>query len=320
MYLTLLLCFEFNGPIVIAHRGASGYAIEHTEAAKALAHAQDSDFIEQDVVLSKDGEFVVSHDITMEETTDVEQQFHGRARSDGHYYFADFSWSEIQRLSMHERVRRGSDQAALPHRFPSQAGQRVLRLTDEIRLIAGLNQTTDRKTGIYIELKSPSFHKAEFGYSMGESLLKTLATVGIQPDSNRCFIQCFESGELKDLHERLHCKFPLIQLLGGKPAESEMPSIAQYARGIGPSLELVARRNESDEIVSTGLVEAAKQAGLLVHPYTVRKHQQPRWSRSLEETQRFLIDQLHVDGFFTDYPDLGRAAVSAKTTNPVNKP
>ena len=190
-FLILLFCFlEPSDPIVIAHRGASGYAVEHTEAAKTLAHAQDADFIEQDIVLSKDGEFVVTHDITMDETTDVEKRFPHRARKDGRYYFADFSWMEIQQLTLHERTLRGSDQPALPHRFPLDAGQRI--------------------------------------------------------------------------------------------------------------------RNE---IVSTGLVELAKQSGLLVHPYTVRKYQQPKWSSSIEETHRVLVDQLHVDGFFTDYPDLGRAAV-----------
>ncbi len=311
--LTLLCCFlDSNGPIVIAHRGASGYAVEHTEAAKALAHAQEADYIEQDVVLSKDGEFVVTHDITMEETTNVEQRFPDRARVDGRFYFADFAWSEIQQLSMHERVRRGSDQPALSHRFPNNAGQRVLRLADEIRLIAGLNETTGKQAGLYIELKSPAFHKKEFGYSMGESLLKVLATLGIQNESDRCFIQCFEMEELKDLHERLQCNLPLIQLLGKRPSDSEMKSIALYSKGVGPSLELLASRNENNEIVSTGLVEAARQSGLLIHPYTVRKHQQPRWSKSIDETHRVLINQLKVDGFFTDYPDLGRTAVKVQ--------
>ncbi|HUP77148.1 MAG TPA: glycerophosphodiester phosphodiesterase family protein, partial [Pirellula sp.] len=262
-------CFvESNGPVVIAHRGASGYAIEHTEAAKAMAHAQGADYIEQDVVLSQDGEFVVAHDVTMEETTNVEQQFPDRARSDGRFFFADFTWNEIQQLNLHERTRRGSNQPALPHRFPANAGQRVLRLSDEIRLIAGLNVTTGKQSGLYIELKSPSFHKKEFGYSMGEALLKLLATIGIQNESDRCFIQCFEMDELKDLHERSNCKFPLIQLLGTRPSDSDLRNIALYAKGIGPSLDILARRNANNEIVSTGLVESAKQSGLLVHPYT----------------------------------------------------
>ena len=95
MSLVFVLLFSFfdnNRPLVIAHRGASGYVVEHTEAAKTLAHAQGADYIEQDVVLSKDGQFIVTHDITMEETTNVEQRFPDRARQDGRYYFADFDW------------------------------------------------------------------------------------------------------------------------------------------------------------------------------------------------------------------------------------
>jgi glycerophosphoryl diester phosphodiesterase len=214
---------------------------------------------------------------------------------------------------MHERTQRGTDRPALPNRFPGVAGQRVLRLADELQLISGLNKTTSKNAGLYIELKSPSFHKKEFGTSMGEALMKLLATHEVH---DRCFIQCFELDELRDLHDRLHCKLPLIALLGRRPADGDMENIAKYAKGLGPSLELLATRNASNEIESTGLVEAARKAGLNVHPYTVRKHHQPRWSSSLEETHRVLLKQLKVDGFFTDYPDLGRAAVDSMTTSP----
>jgi len=308
--LLLIVCFvETKNPIVIAHRGASGYAIEHTEAAKALAHAQGADYIEQDVVLSKDGEFIVNHDITMEETTDVAVLYPKRARGDGRFYFADFEWAEIQTMTMHERTVRHTDTPALPGRFPFVVGQHVMKLVDEIQLIQGLNRTTGNIAGLYIELKAPAFHKKEFGYSMGESLLKLLAKHGIENASYPCYIQCFEPDELRDLHDRLHCKLPLIQLLGKKPSDAELENAKNYANGIGPALDMLASRNEAGAIVSTGIVENAKKLGLLVHPYTVRKHQQPKWSSSLDETHQVLIDLLKVDGFFTDYPDLGSAAV-----------
>jgi glycerophosphoryl diester phosphodiesterase len=79
--------------------------------------------------------------------------------------------------------------------------------------------------------------------------------------------------------------------------------------GLGPSLELLATRTAEGVVQSTGLVEAARDAGLLVHPYTVRKESQPRWSQSLEQTHRVLIEQLKVDGFFSDFPDTARRAV-----------
>ena len=305
-------------PVVIAHRGASGYAVEHTEAAKAMAFAQGADFLEQDVVLSKDKQFIVTHDITMEETTNVEQMFPDRHRADGSFYFADFDWNEISELTMHERTRRGSESPALEKRFPGSAGQRVLRLEDEIRLVRGWNETTGQSVGLYIELKGPSFHKKEFGSNMGEWLLALLAKLEVQPDANRCYIQCFEMQELQDLHDRLDCKFPLIQLLGRPTSEEDVSKIAKYAKGIGPSLDLLMKRNERGEIESTGLVEAAHTAGLMVHPYTVRKHQQPRWSDSLEVTHSTILQKLKVDGFFTDYPDLGRNAVDGRFPTKAN--
>ncbi|MFY7874805.1 MAG: glycerophosphodiester phosphodiesterase family protein, partial [Pirellula sp.] len=181
----MLLAFQVVGsgvpaPVVIAHRGASGYTVEHTEAAKAMAFAQGADFLEQDVVLSKDKQFIVTHDITMEETTNVEQVFPDRHREDGSYYFADFHWNEISQLTMHERTRRGSESPALEKRFPGSAGQRILRLEDEIRLVRGWNETTGKSVGLYIELKGPSFHKKEFGSNMGEWLLELLAKLKVQ--------------------------------------------------------------------------------------------------------------------------------------------
>ncbi len=303
---------ESPAPIVIAHRGASGYAVEHTEAAKVLAHAQGADCIEQDVVLTKDRQFIVTHDITMEETTNVEEIYPDRAREDGRWYFADFTCNELQPLTMHERTRRDGKQNVFPERFPGSCGQRILRLEDEIRLLRGLDQTTGRSTGLYIELKSPSFHRKEFGESMGAMLLKLLNEFDINDASSRCYLQCFEGPELEFLHNELECRIPLIHLLGRSLEPSELEKIAVYAQGVGPSLELLATRGEDGVIQSTGLVEAAHAHGLKVHPYTVRRELQPRWSSSLEETHRVLIDQLKVDGFFTDFPDLSRQAVDQR--------
>jgi glycerophosphoryl diester phosphodiesterase len=107
-------------PIVIAHRGASGYLPEHTLAAKAMAHAMGAHFIEQDVVLSRDGTPIVLHDIHLDSTTDVAQAFPGRARDDGRYYAIDFDIEEIRELRVHERTHLGTGlgRAVYPGRFP----------------------------------------------------------------------------------------------------------------------------------------------------------------------------------------------------------
>lgn len=302
-------------PLVIAHRGASGYVVEHTEGAKVLAHAQGADYIEQDVVLSKDLQFVVTHDITMEETTNVEQVYPDRVRSDGKWYFADFTWDEIQALELHERTRPDSYEPVFADRFPAGCGQRVLKLEEEIKLVQGLNKTTGKSTGLYIELKGPAFHRKEFGdrsdfhESMGRMLLELLERFPIDKRTCPCFIQCFEFGELKHLREDLKCELPLIYLLGRSIDPKELESASTVVQGIGPSLDLLAKRGDDGRVSSTGLVERARGLGLKVHPYTIRKEMQPRWSSSLEETHRFLLDTLRVDGFFTDFPDLGRRAV-----------
>jgi glycerophosphoryl diester phosphodiesterase len=303
---------SIDTPIVIAHRGASGYVVEHTEAAKVLAHAQGADYIEQDVVLTKDRVFVVTHDTTMDETTDVENVYPSRARVDGHWYFADFTWAELQKLQLHERTRRDGVQV-FADRFPGTCGQRILRLEDEIRLLHGLDSTTGRHTGLYIELKGPAFHRKEFGESMGAMLLTELDRLGIRDSQHRCYIQCFEPEELEYLHRECACRLPLIQLLSRPVPEGGLEKIAQYAAGIGPSLDLLMVKSSEGGFQSTGLVEGAKAKGLRVHPYTVRRESQPRWSGSLDETHAVLLNDLRVDGFFTDFPDLGRRAIDAST-------
>lgn len=298
----------FAQPKVIAHRGASGYCVEHSEGAKVLAHAQLADYIEQDVVLSKDRVFIVSHDITMGATTNVEEVFPDRKRDDNQFYWADFTWDELRRVSL--RPRTGKYQGKTYSGSGVACGQRVLRLEEEIALLRALDDSFGRQTGLYIELKSPAFHGKEFGASMGQLLIELLDREGIPATADRCFIQCFEIAELEDLKNRLDCPYPLIQLLGGKASEIEWERIAKFAVGIGPALPMLAERTESG-IVSTGVVEAAKAHGLLVHPYTIRRSMQPAWSQSLEETHSFLIRELRVDGFFTDFPDLGRLAVDS---------
>jgi glycerophosphoryl diester phosphodiesterase len=296
-------------PIVIAHRGASGYLVEHSEGSKVLAHAQGADFIEQDVVLTKDRVFIVSHDITMAETTDVEAIYPDRHRSDGKWYFADFTWEEIQKLTLHERTRKDSSELAFPGRFPGGFGQRILRLEEEIQLLEGLDRTTGRRTGLYIELKGPEFYRKEFSVSMGAELLKVLKRFELDEAKDRCFIQCFELQELVSLHKEHGCKLPLVYLIGSPIAHEKLKELSSTIAGLGPSLELLATRSAEGIVQSTGLVEAAHEAGLVVHPYTVRKESQPRWSQSLEQTHRVLIEQLKVDGFFSDFPDTARRAV-----------
>ena len=113
---------EGTKPIVIAHRGACGYAPEHTLVAKALSYAMGADFIEQDIVLTRDDQPIVLHDVHLDRVTDVAQLFPERARADGRYYAIDFLLEEIRQLKVHERVDWSTDKVVYPNRFPVGCG------------------------------------------------------------------------------------------------------------------------------------------------------------------------------------------------------
>ena len=144
---------ELSKPIVIAHRGASGYLPEHTLAAKAMAHAMGADFIEQDVVLTRDGVPIVLHDIHLDYTTDVATRFPDYQRSDGHFYAIDLMLAQIRQLQAHERVQinpDGSREAVYPSRYPLQMGiLRVPTLAEEIDLIAGMDRSRGKQKSRY---------------------------------------------------------------------------------------------------------------------------------------------------------------------------
>jgi glycerophosphoryl diester phosphodiesterase len=306
-----------RSPIVIAHRGSSGYLPEHTEGAKVLAVAQGADYVEQDVVLTRDRVFVVCHDVTLEGTTDVAERYPQRRRADGKFYAADFDWAEIQTLSVHERLK-AEGKPAFPKRFPGGFHQKLMRLEDELRLLEGINQTLGKTVGIYVELKRPAWHRDQMKIDIERLFWKHLQELGYTDPTKKCFLQCFERESLQRLRHELKCPLPLIQLLsdrpepkgkdGGQGWAETLREVRSYAEGIGPSIDLLVE-GRGNEVVSSGLVEAAHRAGLLVHPYTVRRDSLPAWATSVDRLQAFLIDELKVDGFFTDFPDLGRRAV-----------
>src|SRR5262245_31828658 len=147
-------------PIVIAHRGASGYLPEHTLPAKALAYGLGADFLEQDVVATRDRQLVVLHDIYLDDVTDVAQRFAGRSRKDGRHYVVDFDLAEIETLTVSERRAPASSAARFPSRFPAGTGiAGVSTLATELKLIQGLNKSMGRTVGVYPEIKDPHWHR-----------------------------------------------------------------------------------------------------------------------------------------------------------------
>ena len=135
-------------PIIIAHRGASGYLPEHTLAAKALAYCQGADYLEQDVVLTRDDHPVVLHDIHLDTVTNVADVFPDRQRADGRFYAIDFTLAELRQLKASERIDLNTGQAVYPNRFPvGSAAFGVPTLAEEIELVQGLNKTLGRQVG-----------------------------------------------------------------------------------------------------------------------------------------------------------------------------
>jgi glycerophosphoryl diester phosphodiesterase len=288
------------GTLVIAHRGASAYLPEHTLPAVAMAYAMGADYIEQDVVLSKDDVSIVLHDLYLESTTDVARKFPDRARDDGHFYAIDFTLAEIRSLRVGER--RKGEEAVYPDRFPAGAALlRVPTLAEEIELIQGLNQSTGGDVGIYVELKHPDFHAAA-GRAFPASVLQVLYAYGYRDAADKVFLQCFDEATLRFLKD--HTGIRLVQLIEDKElTTARAQEIATYAQGAGPWIGYLADRPE--------FVVAAQEAGLEVHPFTFRADALPRGVSSYRALLDRFIRSMRVDGVFTDHPDITRRYVDA---------
>ncbi len=304
--------------IVIAHRGASGYVAEHTSPAKAMAHAMGADFIEQDVVLTADDQPVVLHDIHLDTVTDVAKRFPDRRRDDGRYYAIDFTLPEIKRLRVNERIDLATGKSVFPKRFPQlDTDLRVLTLSEEIRLVQGLNASTGRSVGIYPEIKSPTWHRKQ-GKDISRIVLDTLTRHGYTEHDDNVYVQCFEGDETLRLRSELKTKLKLIQLIGNADFEGAeltdwetmstpagLATVAEYADGIGPSLQrIVTGRNDDGSYQFTDLVQDAHAVGLQVHPYTFRADSLPPYAADFPGLLDLFVTRAGVDGVFTDFPDL----------------
>lgn len=300
---------------IIAHRGASAYLPEHTLQAKAMAYAMHADYLEQDVVATRDDELVVLHDIHVDRVTDVSDRYPDRAREDGRYYVRDFDLDELRSLAVTERLD-SNGQAVFPGRFPARTGRfRIHTLAEELTLVAGLNQATGKTTGVYPEIKQPHWHRQE-GFDISVAVLQVLAEHGYKDADDPIFLQCFDAGELRRVRNELDCRLRLVQLIGENSwAETETdydylkskPGLAELAEtvdGIGPWVEqLYTVDPVAGKPASTGLTESAHQSGLLVHPFTFRADDLPSGFRCFEDMVRFFTGELGVDGLFSDFPD-----------------
>lgn len=315
----------FPTPIVIAHRGASGSRPEHTLAAYELAIDQGADFIEPDLVPTKDDVLVARHENAIAETTDVAShpEFADRRTTktiDGRpisgWFVEDFTLAELKTLRARERLpqlRAGN--AAYDGKFE------IPTLAEIIALAKRRTQETGRTIGIYPETKHPTYF-ARIGHPTDAPLVAELRKAGWDSAAAPVFIQSFEVNNLRHLHTITSVR--LIQLMAGEggPADGAVPSyaamltpaglkqVATYAYGLGPDKGQLWQGD-----APTSLVADAHAAGLKVHPWTYRAENvflptrfrrggDPATHGDVAGEIRAAIG-LGIDGFFTDYPLIG---------------
>jgi glycerophosphoryl diester phosphodiesterase len=313
-------------PLIIAHRGASGYLPEHTLAAYELAIAQGADFIEPDLVPTRDGVLIARHENEISETTDVADRAEFAARRtikriDGEpvtgWFTEDFTLAEIKTLRARER---------LPFRDRSHDGHYEVPTFEEVLDLAlRKSRETGRTIGVYPETKHPTYFRT-LGLPLEEPLLQALAAAGYRGRDAPVFLQSFETGNLKALRQATD--LPLIQLIEdhGRPFDLEtatyedlirpagLAEIATYADGIGPNKRLIAPLDAGGRLrPATGLVRDAHQAGLLVHAWTMRSEAcflaAGYGGDPAREITQFIAQG--VDGLFCDFPDVAVAARAA---------
>jgi glycerophosphoryl diester phosphodiesterase len=274
-------------------------------AAYELAIDMGADFIEPDLVATKDGVLIARHENEISETTDVAErpEFASRRttkRIDGRevtgWFTEDFTLAEIKTLRAKER---------LPFRNQNYNGRFEVPTFVEVLALA-----RRRGAGVYPETKHPTYFRS-IGLPLEEPLLAILEAAGYRDRNAPVYIQSFETGNLKELREKT--AVPLIQLLEpGQPCD--LAKIAGYADGIGPDKRLIVPINDRGQLQTpTSLVDDAHLAGLLVHPWTFRSDH-PFLAPEYEGDPQKEYDQffsLGVDGVFSDFAD---TAVHARST------
>ncbi|MFI6098566.1 glycerophosphodiester phosphodiesterase [Lentzea sp. NPDC051213] len=328
-----------KGPIVIGHRGSSAYRPEHTLAAYELAARMGADYIEPDLVPTKDGKLVTRHENEIGGTTDVatKLQFADRKKTktiDGvaltGWFTEDFTLAELKTLRAKERIPEIRPRNTLyDGRFEVPTFQEVIDLSKR------LSRELGREIGIYPETKHPTYFQS-IDLALEPKLLDALNRNGLNRRSAKVYVQSFEVANLKELNKSL--RVPIVQLInasgapydfvagGDKRTYSDMVTpaglkeIATYADGIGAAKDRIIPRNAAGFLQQpTTLVQDAHKARLIVHSWTFRNENSflpadfrssvdpAAYGRAFEEYDRFF--KTGIDGVFADNPD---TAIEAK--------
>lgn len=318
-----------RAPIIIAHRGASGHLPEHTLEAYALAIDMGADYIEPDLVSTKDGVLIARHENEIGGTTDVATKYPERKRAavvDGDtvrgWFTEDFTIDEIKTLRARERV---------PTRSHVNDGRFLVPTFDEVLdLVRRRERETGRSIGVYPETKHPSYFAAH-ALALEPKLLAALARHGYGKKSDAVYIQSFEVGNLRALRGA-GVPYALVQLVEGRGAPADLRGvgatttyrdmispeglrqIATYADAVGADKSLVIPLSTHGEVQdATTLVRDAHAAGLAVHVWTLRSDAPflaAGWKGDAAAEWRAFM-AAGVDGIFGDFPDVGVRALRA---------
>ncbi len=332
---------ETARPLVIGHRGASGYRPEHTIAAYRLAIALGADYIEPDLVSTKDGVLVARHENEISGTTDVADRPEFAARRatktiDGRavtgWFTEDFTLRELKTLRAKERLPQ-----IRPRNTLYDGRYQVPTLQEVIDLAKSESRRTGRRIGIYPETKHPTYFDG-IGLSLEEPLVRTLRRNGLAHRHAAVFVQSFETSNLRELDRIIDV--PLVQLIDATGAPYDLVAagdkrtyddlvkpaglrwIARYADGVGVAKARIVPLDAAGKVLPpTTLVRDAHQARLIVHAWTFRNENTflatdfkrgtdpAAYGDAFGEYRLFLSQG--IDGLFSDNPD---TAVEAVTT------
>ena len=297
-------------PLIIAHRGASGHRPEHTLEGYRLGAEMGADFVEPDLVSTKDGVLIARHENEIGGTTDVAVKFASRRTTktiDGQaitgWFTEDFTLAEIKTLRAKER---------LAFRSHAYDGQFAIPTFDEvIELAQRLGRELKRPIGVYPETKHPTYFRT-IGLPLEDKVVASLAKHGWNRKDAPVFIQSFEPDSLRDLRGKTSVR--LIQLVSDASMvdAAGLKKIAGYADGIGPEKRLIVPIGTDGSIgAPTDLVQRAHAAGLLVHIWTIRVDKEflPAGYHGRGEAEFEQFRDLGVDGLFTDFPDVAAKVV-----------
>lgn len=338
--------------LVIAHRGASGYRPEHTLDAYELAARMGADYLEPDIVPTRDGVLVCRHEPNLGATTDVTQrpEFAHRQRTkclDGHlvtgWFVEDFLLEELRTLRVRERMPRVRPRNAS---FDDQLT--IPTFGEVLTLRRRLEKDLGRTVGIYPEIKHPTYF-SRGGLDPASALVQALDDSGLNAPAAPVFVQCFEPSTLIALRrDGLVSRVTQLLAADGAPYDlrtygdprtyqdlvtpAALDRIATYAEVIGPHKTHVLPRTAAGTLAgATELVEHAHAAGLLVHAYTFRAEveflpagtaHEPGTSVSVSGAMEEMAAHLRagIDGLFCDQPDIAVAARRAARFSAGNAP